>query len=114
APARTRGVTCTRAGRRLVVCAEFATELRDASTCRVLGTFRGHRGGVENAVFSGDGRYLLTTGEDRLARLYSVATQDALLVLASPSWPAALHEHGARAFVGRRVLRLPRSAGPLA
>ena len=103
---------------RLVVYGDFGEpELRDATTGQLLGIFRGHRGGVKAAATSGDGRYLLTVGEDRTARLYAVSTQDALLVMANRGAPTvALDEHGTRAYVGGVLYRLdsePRDAAAI-
>jgi WD40 repeat protein len=47
----------------------------DADTGRLRATLRGHTGGINTAVFSSDGKYVLTASEDRTAIVWDVTTR---------------------------------------
>ncbi len=48
--------------------------LWDATTGKLVRTFKGHTAGLHGAVFNGDGSRLLTCGEDKTARIWETAT----------------------------------------
>jgi WD40 repeat protein len=51
---------------------DFTTRLWDAETGQELRRFIGHTAGVENVVFSPDGKYLLSGSDDGTAMLWDV------------------------------------------
>jgi WD40 repeat protein/mono/diheme cytochrome c family protein len=61
-------------GSRCVVCAERNVYVADAKTGKVLQTFSGHTDSVVAAVFSADGKRVLSGGDDRTLRLWDAET----------------------------------------
>src|SRR5262249_57034416 len=51
-------------------------QLWDVERRELVCTLRGHTGEVRAAVFTPDGKYLLTGGDDRTARAWDVARQE--------------------------------------
>jgi WD40 repeat protein len=62
--------------------AALRAALGEASLLAVL---RGHRGAVQDARYSPDGKLLLTTGEDNTARIWDAATGRVIRVLQHPN-----------------------------
>jgi len=69
--------------------AKFLTpaQLWNASDGQLIGRLEGHKTGVEDSVFSPDGRTIATSSAD--VRLWDTATQQELLVLAKPGMGSA-------------------------
>ena len=67
-------------GERCLVCAERTVYIADANTGKVLQTFTGHTDSVATAVFSPDGKRVLSGGDDRTMRLWDAATGKQILV----------------------------------
>lgn len=51
---------------------------------QVLTTFKGHSGRATSAQFSPDGKFIISTGEDRTARVWETMTGKELLILNEP------------------------------
>lgn len=61
-----------------------AIKLWDLEKRTVQATFTGHRGMAWTVMFSGDGSYLVTSGDDNTARIWDVATGKTVMTLESP------------------------------
>jgi WD40 repeat protein/mono/diheme cytochrome c family protein len=61
-------------GERALICAENKVFLLDAKTGKVLHTLTGHTGSVVCAVFSADGKQVLSGSDDRTLRLWDAKT----------------------------------------
>ncbi len=61
-------------GERYLVCAEKMVYVVDAETGKVMQTFPGHTDSVVTAVFSADGKRVLSGGDDRTMRLWDAET----------------------------------------
>src|SRR5258708_2257318 len=57
-------------GERALVCAEYKVYVLDPKSGKVLHTLTGHTSAVECAVFSRDGKRILSGGDDRTLRLW--------------------------------------------
>ncbi|MGH7172760.1 MAG: c-type cytochrome domain-containing protein [Gemmataceae bacterium] len=61
-------------GKRALVCADRRVYLLDAGSGKVAKTLQGHTSAVVSAVFSPDGRHILSAGDDRTMRLWETST----------------------------------------
>ncbi|HTU21449.1 MAG TPA: c-type cytochrome domain-containing protein [Gemmataceae bacterium] len=61
-------------GKRALVCADRRVYLLDAGSGKVLRALQGHTQAVVHAVFSPDGRHILSAGDDGTMRLWEVST----------------------------------------
>ena len=53
----------------------------DAENGNEYAVLRGHRGGVDSAAFSGDGKRVVTASDDTTARVWDVESGSELVVL---------------------------------
>ncbi len=68
-------------GRRLAIAAKVpVVKLLDSGTGKIKAVLSGHTGKVQTAVFSNDGRYVLTASTDRTARIWDVQTDKAVVL----------------------------------
>jgi len=64
-----------------VVAGDNPIKLWDTTTGQVVRTFDGHQGAVRSVVFSPDGRFFLSGGDDQLLKLWEVETGRCLRTL---------------------------------
>jgi len=76
-------------GKRALVCADRSVYMIDAVSGKVLRTLQGHTHSVVSAVFSPDGRHILSCGDDRAMRLWDAASGKQIRVFAG-------HESGVK------------------
>ena len=68
-------------GKTLLAYGKDGLGLLDVQTGKQLVTFRGHSGAVRSALFSTDGRFVVTASEDQTARVWDAATGKEVLLL---------------------------------
>jgi WD40 repeat protein/mono/diheme cytochrome c family protein len=95
------GVAFSADGSRCLVCAGRTIHLADVKTGKTLRSFPGHGGWVVAAVFSPDGKRVLSGSDDRTVRLWDAETGQAVKTFQG-------HEGGVKSVAfsadGRRVL----------
>jgi WD40 repeat protein/serine/threonine protein kinase len=78
-----RGVRFSSDGRLIVVCTHKGAQVRDGVTGTPVGPFLPHGSSCDQALFTPDGRWVITTSADRTAKVWDVSTGQ----LALPALP---------------------------
>jgi WD40 repeat protein len=76
-------------GTRILASDEEVVRILDAATGRNIQTLQGHTDRVTSAVFSGDGRRILTASHDGTARVWDAVTGATLRTLAGHRWTSS-------------------------
>jgi WD40 repeat protein len=95
-------------GTKLLAVGRDGLGLLDILTGKQLVAFRGHSGAVHSALFSPDGRFVITASDDLTARVWDASTGEELLLLRhkSPVQFAAMTPDGRRVATASDTVRI--------